>query len=582
MDDKNQNSLEKMLIIDVGSTTTKVLFFLKKEEGWRLINRGEAATTVEAPNEDVMIGVLQAIERVADRVNLSLLEYQDNSYSIKVDHLLATSSAGGGLQMVVCGNVGRISGESAQRAALGGGAILLDVFSPDDSRDYFQRLERLRSLRPDMILLSGGVEGAEVIRFMVEMCDFIRTAKPRPKFGYAHDLPVIYAGSSTAIPLVKDLLAEGFVVKFVDNLRPSFEEENLEPAREAIHELFIEHVMSNAPGYGRLQEATSLPLLPTPTAVGEILVRYASKRRVNLLCVDIGGATTDVFSVVNGNYMRSVSANFGMSYSIGNVINQAGEENIVRWLPEEQEADQLKWRLATKLLYPISIPATIEDLFAEQAAAREALRLSYLDHIAIAKVQKPKGLFETGLLVDKQEIDIAQIDLIIGSGGVLCNAPDRGQAALMLLDAFQPVGVTQLMVDSVFMLPHLGAFTHLDEAASLYALENDCLIPLGTALVPQGQPLLNASLSLTGQTASGKKISATVQAGDLVSIELLEQDTAEITVSVTGGFTWPGQHKLTIRGGLCGIIIDLRGRPLKPSRYKTEWMTALATKEFKE
>ena len=142
--------------------------------------------------------------------------------------------------MVVCGHVGRISAESAQRAALGGGAVLLDVFAADDGRTLFQRMERLRTLRPDMILLSGGVDGAEPGSFMIEMCDFIRSAHPKPKFGYQYTLPIIYAGTSKAVDLVEDLLGDQFSLKIVDNLRPSFQEENLTPTREAIHELFID------------------------------------------------------------------------------------------------------------------------------------------------------------------------------------------------------------------------------------------------------------------------------------------------------------------------------------------------------
>ncbi|MCL2498016.1 MAG: glutamate mutase L, partial [Symbiobacteriaceae bacterium] len=259
--------MKRMVIVDVGSTTTKALLFQEEAGVWHLLFRGEAGTTVEAPDEDVMVGVRRSIQMLQDRSGITLLGEGDNGeLHLSSDHFLATSSAGGGLQMVVCGNVGNISAESAERAAMGGGAILLDLFSNDDGLSQFQRLERLRHLRPDMILLSGGIEGASVIGFVVEMCDFIRTARPRPKFGYTHALPVIYAGSSSGIPVVEDLLGEGFVLKIVPNLRPGIAEENLGPTREAIHDLFIEHVMSNAPGYGRLQRQVTWPLIPTPVA----------------------------------------------------------------------------------------------------------------------------------------------------------------------------------------------------------------------------------------------------------------------------------------------------------------------------
>ena len=96
------------------------------------------------------------------------------------------------------------------------------------------------------------------------------------------------------------------------------------PAREAIHDLFLEHVMQQAPGYAKLMTWTSSGIMSTPNAVGKIMETIAAERHINVLGVDIGGATTDVFSVFNNNFVRTVSANLGMSYSICNVLTEAG------------------------------------------------------------------------------------------------------------------------------------------------------------------------------------------------------------------------------------------------------------------
>ena len=578
-----------VIVVDVGSTTTKALLFGLGEE-WRLLQRGEAATTVEAPYEDVMVGVQRSIQMLQERCGMKLIDDSAPTFSLISDGFLATSSAGGGLQMVACGNVARISVESAERAAMGGGAILLDVFSLDDGRDQFQRLERLRTLRPDMILISGGVEGAKITSFVTEMCDFIRTSKPRPKFGYTHALPVIYAGTSSASDIVDDLLGDGFVVRKVPNLRPDFDRENLEPTRQMIHELFIEHVMSNAPGYGQLQTKVSLPLMPTPTAVGEILSLYASERKVNVLCVDIGGATTDVFSVVEGMYVRSVSANYGMSYSIGQVASVAGEANVHRWIPVPMSSEDMLNRLANKLLFPVTIPAEKEDLWVEQAAAREALRLSFEDHVAIAKVQEKRSLFASTLSRNERELGIEEFDLIIGSGGVLSNAPDRGQAAAMMLDAFQPLGITELMVDSVFMLPHLGSFAQMDKSGAMNILEKDCLLPLGTSIVPHGQlEKGRQGVTVRGTSSTGKQIDLSAVGGELSVFPLAPGETAKVDISVHNGLRWQGETSVTLRGGVVGIIVDLRGRPLlldsaseASAAYAPEWLNTLKASHVKE
>jgi len=253
----------------------------------------------------------------------------------------------------------------------------------------------------------------------------------------------------------------------------------------------------------------------------------------------------------------------------------------MRWIPGKPKVisqDSLLQRLGNKLLYPVTVPAVIEDLWAEQAAAREALRLSFADHLQIARVPKEAGIFGEDLLAKTIGIDISMIDLIIGSGGVLSNAPNRLQAAAMLLDAFEPVGVTELMVDSIFMLPHLGAFSRMNESAALQILERECLIHLGTALTPQGwvEPGV-VGIELNGTSSSGRAIRGVAAGGTIVSLPLAHDETADVTVTVRGNARWVGANKLTVRGGVAGIILDMRGRPLqyedgKLDSYDMEWM----------
>ena len=94
-----------------------------------------------------------------------------------------------------------------------------------------------------------------------------------------------------------------------ENVRPVLEKENLGPARAKIHDLFLEHVMAQAPGYKKLISWAGAPIMPTPAAVGRIMETIAQKQGINLIGVDIGGATTDVFSVFQGIFNRTVSAN---------------------------------------------------------------------------------------------------------------------------------------------------------------------------------------------------------------------------------------------------------------------------------
>ncbi|MEW6711700.1 MAG: glutamate mutase L, partial [Candidatus Riflebacteria bacterium] len=161
----SKSDIQSILATDCGSTTTKAILIEKRDGIFRLIVRGEAPTTVEAPVEDVTQGVLNAVAEVQELAGRQILT-DDGRAIIKpvtngkgVDLYVSTSSAGGGLQMMVTGVVKTMSGESATRAALGAGAIVMDVLATNDGRLAYQKIQRIRHLRPDMILLSGGVDG---------------------------------------------------------------------------------------------------------------------------------------------------------------------------------------------------------------------------------------------------------------------------------------------------------------------------------------------------------------------------------------------------------------------------------------
>ena len=158
--DKVTKKLDVIIATDCGSTTTKAILIERQQDGgYRQTFRGEAPTTVEAPFEDVTRGVLNAIQEVEELSGRSILDGEEiltpSEDGRGVDIYISTSSAGGGLQMMVAGVVQSMTGESAQRCALGAGAIVMDVLASNDGRLPHQKIERIRHLRPDMVLLSG-------------------------------------------------------------------------------------------------------------------------------------------------------------------------------------------------------------------------------------------------------------------------------------------------------------------------------------------------------------------------------------------------------------------------------------------
>lgn len=565
-----------ILATDCGSTTTKAILIEKRGDEYRLVCRGEAPTTVEAPFEDVTIGVLNAVAEVEELSGRKLIEdgliIRPARGETGTDLYLSTSSAGGGLQIMVVGLVRRMTAESAERAALGAGAIVMDTLALDDGRRPHERIERLRQLRPDMVLISGGVDGGEKRR-VVEMAELVAAANPEARLGAKYRLPAIYAGNVDNREAIRATLDEATALSIVDNLRPAPERENLNPTRGEIQELFLHHVMAQAPGYSKLVPWTDADIMPTPAAVGNIMQTIAAAEGINVLGVDIGGATTDVFSVFKGQFHRTVSANLGMSYSISNVFAEAGAENLQRWLAEPVAAEDFSQSVRNKMIRPTTIPQRLLGLQMEQAVAREALRLAFEQHKLLATglkgVQKSRDIADafSQEVTGETLIDVMALDLLVGSGGVLSHTPRRAQAALMLMDAFLPEGITRLAVDSIFMMPQLGMLAQVHPEAAKQVFERDCLIPLGVCLAArgtdrEGAPCLKVRLEAAGQTQE-----AEVRCGELRVLPLAAGTSATLTAETTRAFDLGGGRgasvTVPVTGGVVGIILDARGRPLQ-------------------
>lgn len=606
-----QADIRRIVATDCGSTTTKAILIERNPAGdYRLVARGEAPTTVEKPFEDVTMGVLNAITELEEITETNVPENEGfkpgRRKLIKervwrrykegkeveprggdleaADLYVSTSSAGGGLQMMVAGVVKAMSAESAERAALGAGAILMDTLAIDDGRKEFQRVERLRQLRPDIILMSGGTDGGTK-QHLIEMAEVVLRADPKPRFGDMK-LPVIYAGNKEASSDVAKVLGEKIELKVVDNLRPTLDRENLDPARDEIHEMFLEHVMQQAPGYSKLLDWASEEVMATPNAVGKLMKSYADQEGINVLGVDIGGATTDVFSVFGGIYNRTVSANLGMSYSICNVLKEAGIENIARWIPFAIDPAEVRNRLRNKMIRPTTIPQTYEDLLIEHAVAREALRLAFHHHKSLARsLTGSQQQRDIGQIFDQTAsggtlVKMMDLHMIIGSGGVLSHAPQRSQSALMMMDAYQPEGITMLTVDSIFMMPHLGVLSeHFYEAAK-QVFEYDCIVKCGHCIAPVG----TASEGDPVVTLSGDGVNTTVKFGQIVVIPCGRNEFKTLNIEPVKNFDVGfGKGKggsMKLEGGTVGIIVDARGRPFSlPSEGSRinklrEWLQA--------
>lgn len=585
----NLDDIKVILATDCGSTTTKAILIEYVNGEYRQTYRGEAPTTVEEPVADVTAGVINAVTEVGELAGRKLVDDEGQiirpaNGDVGCDIYISTSSAGGGLQMMVAGVVREMSAASAKRAALGAGAIVMETIAANDKKLPHEQIQRIRELRPDMILIAGGTDGGTK-KHVLKIAELIAPAKPRPRFGHSYRMPVIYAGNKEARSLIEDTFDDSVALTMIENVRPVLEYENLSPARDQIHELFLEHVMSHAPGYQKLIEWTDTAIMPTPGAVGDILKMIAETKNINAVGVDIGGATTDVFSVFDGVFNRTVSANLGMSYSISNVCAEATMPMILRWVHLDMVERELRNRVKNKMIRPTTIPQTLESLIFEQAVSREALRLAYQQHKEFATtlkgVQQKRTIGDTFVQSTGGEtiVNNMKLDLLVASGGVLSHAPRMEQTAIMLIDAFEPEGMTTLAKDSIFMMPHLGVLAQVHPKAAQEVFERDCLIPLGTCIAPYGRinkPKTCFEYEISGESLNEK---GEMLFGSLKLIPLAKGEKVKVRIDPTRHFDMGAGYgkpvERTIEGGTVGIVLDARGRPLSLPVDETERKTMI-------
>jgi hypothetical protein len=569
---------DAFLVVDIGDAETKATLVQWENGVYRLMGTGEAETTLDAPELDVTIGICRAVESL--RKFGGRLLGEEGPEGVR---LLCSSSNGGGLYMMVASVISIISGESAQRAALGAGAHLVGIFSKDDPRPEYRIIENMRDTRPDMFLLAGGTDGG-AFNQVLEMASIIKDADIKPRFGSDYRLPVIFAGNIEAREKVAEKLTELYATRAVDNVRPVIERENLGPAKEAIYDSYMEHVITHSPGYERLAKWVDGPILPTQAAIGRMLYTYAERRNANLLAVNVGGSTTDIYSVYRGVFNRSLDAELGLTYGAMNVLKTVGIERIERWLPEAMDERKIRNIVGNLMVLQLEKFSTDERLIIG-ALAREVIRIGAEEHKKLAS--RLKGITIRRTIADTfaqslepTYLDMGDTQVIIGMGTAFDGS--LGDATMLLLDSLEPIYLTELYIDRAGLIPHAGMLLGEAPEAAFSVLTGETLLRLGTCLIPAGKGEGEA-VKIKLRRQDGKTSDESVNFGEIKTLPILNGETCKIeAISGKGLNLGKGKEKMldaTVTGGALGLIIDARGRPLKtPDKKNTikRWAEVLS------
>jgi MutL protein len=555
-----------VLAVDCGSVYTKVALFGIVDGRYRLLAQSQVPTTSAPPHADVTQAVAAGIadlERISARTltreGRMLTPEEDDGDG--VDAIIASVSAGGPLRLLTAGPARDTLAALVHRAT-GGLFVALDPLPSDlvptaadmAGSEWEQQVSHLWAMHPHAVLVVGpSLEGQrgrpdieETGRAVAALLDGLRVAAEGR--GEVLDVPVLYAGLPSDGKVLQAAVEGRASLQYLDPLSPN----TLAPLSRAVAGLYESAVLRALPGYYELRGLIKVP----PTAVSTSLagtVRYLSQHyQMNVVGVDVGAsATVLVGSTAQGAVMPAAQPTAGTGPGLGAVLRATGAPNIMRWLTEPIEEPELREYVVNHMIRPRLMAMSTRELELEHAFAREAILLAL----------RSPGSTLAGL---------SPLDVVLGTGGVLAHAPDPAYAALILLDSLQPRGIVSLVLDTAQIAGMLGQLAMLDGAASGELAEGDAVVAqLGSAVctagtAAPGQPAVRVSLEYN----DGRRHVTDVMQGTIERLPLRPGERAMLslfpapTVDVGLG---PGQHARAsdpVEGGLLGLIVDARGRPL--------------------
>ena len=281
-----------ILLIDVGSIRTKALLLSRETGTWSILCQGSADTTIDETVNDVSVGIDQAVSNLIDEAKSDL--------DLTGVDVCICNSAGGGLQMVVAGVVRSMTAASARRAALGSGAIVIDVISGGNAVRQPERLKRFQQHRPDIILLAGGTEGGNTLQ-VIGLAETIAAAAVKSRLN-DELAPVVFAGNSEVRDEVFAFLEANNEVYLSENIRPELESEQIDMVNEVIQEIYINKVSQNTPGLAGYAATKNATVRPCAIGMQKLINAWADEYSINALLMDVGGFTVDSYSSIK--YVR--------------------------------------------------------------------------------------------------------------------------------------------------------------------------------------------------------------------------------------------------------------------------------------
>ncbi len=556
---------DTLLAVDVGTVNTRVSLFDVVDGRYRMVATGRASSTAGAPVFDVREGMHVALDEVSEITGRPFFDESDalvmptTNSGAGVDAFVSTASAGPHVRTVLVGLMPGVSMESARRLASSTYLNVVEEIGLMDGRREAKLVDAMLDAKPDLILMVGGTDNgatASVIRQIetVSLATSLLPTVDRPA--------LVFAGNTSLGAAVVEHFQDIAKVEIVSNIRPDLEHEELGPARLKLAEIVNQLRSERIAGFDELNGWSGGDMMLTADAFGRV-VRYLSQvydPDKGVLGIDVGASHVTVAAAFDGVLNNKVHSDLGLGISLPGLLSYASVADVSRWLPTEVSDSEVRDYIFNKAIYPGTIPAELTDLHIEYALLRELVRAGL-------------SLSRSDWAVGASSELMPPLEPIIATGGAIARAPRPGYAALALLDAVQPRGITTLVLDPYNLVPAVGAAAGLLPMITVQVLESGSFVSLGTVVSPvgrgrEGKPVLRIRIE---PESGGEPIEGIVRYGQLVLLPLRQGEHARMTLRPEKGFDvgFGGRGKagaLRVAGGALGVIIDARGRPLELSK----------------
>lgn len=556
------NSADTVLAVDFGTANTRVLLFDVVESAYRFVGYGEAPTTVNAPYHDASEGLHHALEALQGVTGRQVLDEHVHLVMPAtgdgrgVDSFVATSSAGPAVRAVLVGLLPDVSLASARRIAAGSYINVLDTFSLGDVRGEDEQIDAVIAARPELLIIAGGSDGGAT-RALLKLVETVSLA--------CHLLPpgahtqALFVGNADLQTRMNELLGRVSTVHAAPNVQPELGGEQLGPARAELGWVYEEIRLQQVGGFAQLAQWAGGHIYPTAQAQGNF-VRFLSKLPAwsrGVLSVDAGSSTSTVAAAWDGDLRLSVQPGLGVGTGAAAALADSPIEQITRWLPSAVSDDAFRAFVWDKAAHASTVPADPAELWLELALARQVIR---------AAMRRARPDWPQDAPSARSEL-LPWFSLIVGGGAVLGRAPRPGLATLVLLDALQPCGVTRLFIDAYHMAPALGAAATVNPLLVAQVHGSMAFLDLGTSVSLIGRARLgDPACSVKLVEEGGAEGQVEVAFGTLAVLPLATGRTGKLTIRPRPGFNagfGPGRGRsLTIQGGVLGVVVDARGRPI--------------------